>query len=113
MSILDLKKIDFISYDSRNDEVVLTISDHLDWDDTEKHLELLQEKVNSYLDFLESGGINDKYYSKYPDHINKNIVFQVIAKYKVPEIALRFYEKINVFLRSKFSVEIKLDFDQT
>jgi hypothetical protein len=32
----------------------LTIFDHLPWDDP-KHLQMLQDKINDYLDFIQSG----------------------------------------------------------
>lgn len=35
--------------------VVLTISDHLDWSNSEEHQTILQAKLNKYLAFVESG----------------------------------------------------------
>jgi hypothetical protein len=37
--------------------VVLTVSDHLDWDDESNHLLLLEKKLNRYLAFIESGEV--------------------------------------------------------
>lgn len=37
------------------------ISDHLDWDDELEHIHALQEKINAYLRFVESGEILGKY----------------------------------------------------
>lgn len=49
MSVDNPNVIDFIS-EQDDDKVVLTISDHLEWDDEDNnHLYLLQEKVNAYL----------------------------------------------------------------
>ena len=42
MSILDKKVIDFVSI-NKADEVVLSISDHLNWENTNEHLFELQE----------------------------------------------------------------------
>ncbi|MEM9526867.1 MAG: DUF6572 domain-containing protein, partial [Bacteroidota bacterium] len=47
MAIDQLDKIDFISVDTVNDRVVLTISDHLSWEDEFEHSYLLQEKSPS------------------------------------------------------------------
>jgi hypothetical protein len=52
MSVEQTDKIDFIST-SPGEKVVLTISDHLSWDE-DGHLHLLQDKINVYLEFIES-----------------------------------------------------------
>lgn len=78
MSITDIGKIDFISIQDLNC-VVLTISDHLDWEDEYSHLMLLQDKLNSYLRFIESGEI----YDSYPDAKDKKIVIQIVKKYSI------------------------------
>ncbi len=62
MAVDQPKVIDIVSKDQTGN-FVLTICDHLDWQDTEEHLLALQEKINTYLDFLDSGEI----YEKYPD----------------------------------------------
>ena len=44
MSVDQLDKVDFISKTSEGN-VELTISDHLEWDDKNEHLLILQNKV--------------------------------------------------------------------
>ncbi|HGG9734529.1 TPA: DUF6572 domain-containing protein, partial [Neisseria meningitidis] len=53
MSILEENVIDSASIE--NGILILTISDHLKWDN--EHLFLLQEKINSYIQYIESGQI--------------------------------------------------------
>lgn len=53
MSIEQSDKIDFIST-TKSGKVQLTISDHLEWNDEEMHLLILQKKINAYLDFIQS-----------------------------------------------------------
>ena len=88
MTIEQLDKIDFISTDS-NGNINLFISDHLEWDKENNHLHLLQEKINKYLSFIESGEIKD--------HIqnmnDKTIIISVVYKHKPNETALVFLEK--------------------
>lgn len=60
MSIEDQGSVDAIGIDQEG-VVVRTLSDHLEWDDG--HLFLLQEKINTYLAFLESGEV----FETYPD----------------------------------------------
>jgi len=57
--------IDFISITPEN-EVQLTISDHLKWDD-ENHFLHLQNKINSYLEIVE----NNQIYKIYPEVTEK------------------------------------------
>ena len=56
MSVDQTNKIDFVSVAKDNSHVLLSITDHLDWETEEgEHLLLLQEKLNTYLHFIESG----------------------------------------------------------
>ena len=55
MSILDASTIDAMGIDKLSGDVVLNISDHLDWADENAHLKALEIKVNAYLGYLESG----------------------------------------------------------
>lgn len=59
MSIDQSDVIDFISTTPEG-KGVLTITDHLSWD-MDFHLELLQDKINRYLQFIESGQIYEEY----------------------------------------------------
>ncbi len=88
MTIEQLDKVDFISTDS-NGDINLSISDHLEWDKENNHLYLLQEKINKYLSFIESGEIKD-----HVQNINdKSIIISVVYKHKPNEMALGFLEK--------------------
>jgi hypothetical protein len=60
-TVEDTNKIDAVGIDKKTDKVTLKIFDHLDWSDEQKHLYLLQEKLNSYLRFLESKEIYEAY----------------------------------------------------
>ena len=73
MSVDQPNVVDIIS-NSQSGEIVLTISDHLDWTDTHGHLLVLQEKINTYLRFLESGEI----YQRYPDATGRKIIIKVV-----------------------------------
>ena len=59
MSIDQPAVIDFLWKEGRNNRTVLTISDHLDWEDEGEHLILLQDKLNHYLEFVESGQLGE------------------------------------------------------
>jgi hypothetical protein len=71
MSIEDTQTVDAIGTES-DGTIVLTISDHLEWND--EHLYLLQEKINSYLSFVESGEIYEVYAAAKDGEIKINVV---------------------------------------
>ena len=88
MSIEDLETVDFIGIEN-NEKVVLTISDHLEWD--QEHLLLLQEKLNLYLSFIESGEI----FESYPDAKGKAVKINVVCKHQPTEEALAFMGNVS------------------
>ena len=77
MSVEQKDKIDAISKDRETGRIRLTISDHLDWSDR-NHVLVLQEKINSYLSFIESGQIKEIY----PDADSANLIIEVFLKYE-------------------------------
>lgn len=76
MSIEKARVIDIISTAKDRSSVTLTATDHLEWSGKE-HLMLIQEKLNSYLAFIESGEI----FESYPDSKGKQININVTCKY--------------------------------
>jgi len=60
MSVEQRKIVDFIGTSKADGHVILTISDHLPFDG-EARLITLQEKLNDYLAFIESGEVCDTY----------------------------------------------------
>lgn len=104
MSVLNLEVVDFISIDLLGN-AVLTISDHLPWDNGNDHLSALQNKINTYLEFIESGIL----YQKYPNAKGRKIVIYVTAKYEPNANAKAFFETTNQILKSAgygFQIEV-------
>jgi len=85
MSVDQKDTVDLIST-LPDGEVLLTISDHLPWDENNEHLLVLQDKLNSYLIFIESGEI----FESYSTAKNKSFIIEVVMKYKPNEVALVF-----------------------
>ena len=81
MAIDNENVIDVISTDEKQNEVVLTIADHLDWELKMEHLLKLQTKINTYLSFIENGEI----YEKYKTPPDKKLVIFVAGKYDLPD----------------------------
>lgn len=78
MSVEQAQVLDYIGLDKVTGDIVLTISDHLEWDERseENHLRLLQEKINAYIGYIESG----RAVERYPDAGKRNYVISVVGK---------------------------------
>jgi hypothetical protein len=57
MSIEDQNTVDFLAIERDDAKIVLAISDHWDWSVPMEHVLALQEKMNSYAEFVESGQV--------------------------------------------------------
>jgi hypothetical protein len=101
LSVEQIDKIDFIST-SPNGSVELTISDHLQWDEKNEHVLLLQDKINSYLNFVDSGQI----FEEYPNSKNKNIAIGLVMKFEPNEYALNFLQKCKSIFK-ELNIEFK------
>lgn len=89
MTIEQEKVVDFIGTKEELGKVALGISDHLEWDEKNEKLLLLQEKLNSYLAFIESGEI----LKKYPKAKGKKVLIELISKYPPSQEGLAFLER--------------------
>jgi len=96
MSVEDLDVIDRVADDLKRNQTVLVISDHLEWGAAEgEHLMLLQEKITTYLGFVESGRI----YSVHPSAKGKSLAILVFFKYEPKgEMVDFFMPRIEKFL---------------
>lgn len=79
--------IDIVSTTRETGEVVLTIADHLRWDDD--HLVVLQAKINRYLEFIEGGQLAEEYPNAKP---GVPVRIDVACKYRPSTNGLRFLE---------------------
>jgi len=95
MSVEETSVIDIIGIDQTG-QVVLTISDHLDWSDTIAHQKVLQEKLNRYLAFVESGEIIESY----PDARNRTVAFRVVFKFPPDASGRSFLNKVEAVIES-------------
>ena len=87
MTVEEPSKIDFTAIEPQSGDMCLVISDHLDWKEEGEHLLLLQNKLNSYLAFIESG----ESYIKLPKALGRKIVIKVMGKFPLSEEAGKFY----------------------
>jgi uncharacterized lipoprotein YmbA len=94
VSVLEKDTIDAIGIDALTSDVVLSISDHLDWSSPLEHLHVLQDKLNTYLAFVESGEM----FESYPSSRGCNVVFQIVAQHQGGSEAEAFIERIRPIL---------------
>lgn len=106
MSIENTTTVDFVNVQSATGEVLLTISDHLDWDEQEgRHLELLQSKLNTYLRFIESGEL----YRTFPQTKGRNLVIDVAGQFPMSTIGRSFFQKAERAVRNAgYSIRFRL-----
>ena len=90
MSIDQTDIIDLATIDKASGELWLTISDHLRWDQDESaHLTLLQEKLNAYLRFIESGEV----FGKIPDATGRAVTINIVGKFPLSQKADLFFQR--------------------
>ena len=79
--------MDAMGTDRITGEVVLTISDHLHWD--EEHLVQLEKKLAAYVRFCESGQIVETN----PDAATSKVAISIIAQHRPTDEAVQFLEE--------------------
>jgi len=97
MSVVDTDSIDAIGLDKEVKRVFLTIIDPLLWDNDNVHLFTLQEKINTYLHFVESGELN----KALPDADGFDIAIELILKHMPTDEAIRFFDSTMQLLFDK------------
>ena len=96
MSVEQTDVVDIISIDRETGQVVLTISDHLDWSDSVGHQAILQKKLNTYLAFVESGEILEQY----PKAKDRPVAFKVVFRVPPDDSGRTFVEKARAVIES-------------
>jgi HEPN domain-containing protein len=105
MSVMETKTIDGMGKSKEANELVLMISDHLDWEYESEHLLFLQEKINAYLAFLES----KQYVETYPDSEFDAYIIEIHFKHDMTESCFKFLDKVaNMVEPLKIRIRVEL-----
>lgn len=105
MSILEKNKVDGIGKNEIENKIALMIADHLDWQNEFEHLTLLQNKINAYISFIESGQI----YDVYPDaKLADGFILDFRFKYKITDNCKKLLGVINENLKH-LEIELKIN----
>jgi hypothetical protein len=86
MSIDNPNVIDFVGIDLDTGEVVLTISDHLPWDEEIEHFAMLEAKIRGYVAYVSSGQLLEWR----PDSTSRRIRIDVVLLHPASPGALQF-----------------------
>lgn len=104
LNIENTDTIDGMAYEQDTSSLILLLADGMDWSDTNRHLWLLQEKLNTYIWYIDS----EQYKEKYPDV--KRVEVRVSFLFEEPKLCHKLLEKANqVFLNVFENVEMIVD----
>ena len=95
MAIDNPNIIDGIAIDKERNAIVLLLTDHLLWEGEDalsefEHLNLLQDKINAYISYLESR----QYEETYPTEQFSFAIIEIHFKYSVTENCEKFLNKV-------------------
>lgn len=97
--------IDALGISKETGEVVLTISDHLTWENPSQHFEILESKIGRYLDFIQSGQLLESV----PDAVNPQVRISIFCKY---EPSVQAHNFLTAAERQLADVGVKLSFGE-
>ena len=108
MSIDDASKIDIVATRPESDEVKLVIADHLTWSDPDAHCRMIQDKVNTYIAFVESRQLWEVKGHRIPER--PHIFITLAAKHAPAEVAWEFLSQLRAALNNigiEFEVNVE------
>ena len=91
MSILEKDILDGVAISKKDNNLILFLSDELDFKDEYNHLLLLQDKINSYIAYIET----EQYKEEYPDYLFNDIIVEIHFKYEPTNNCKHFIEVVN------------------
>ena len=101
LNIENTDTIDGLAYEQETSILILLLADGMDWSDMNRHLLLLQEKLNTYIWYIDSR----QYEGKYTDV--KKIEIRVSFLFQEPEICHKLLERAKlVFLNAFENLEM-------
>jgi hypothetical protein len=94
MTVERKEVIDWLGIEKGTSHILLTLVDDLDWSDEHGHLLALQEKLNTYLAFIESGEVFERLAEEVGRTVARDtpVKVSILAKHPLPEHAKGFFE---------------------
>lgn len=106
MSIIETDKIDGAGKSKEKKELMLLITDHLEWENEHEHLMILQNKINSYLGFIES----KQYEEIYPNDTFEKYVIEIHFKNGMSENCFKFLDVVANQVE-QFNIKIRAEIE--
>lgn len=103
--------VDWLGIEKGTGHIILTVVDDRDWSDENGHLLALQEKLNTYLAFIESGEVFERLAEDVARTVSRSTPLKVsiLAKYPLPDRGRAFVEHAQgAFSRVGFSLTFKV-----
>ncbi len=88
MAVIGVNQIDAIGVEGKN--LKLLIIDYLDWEYEDMHLDVLQEKINNYLVYIE----DKQYFKDYGDNFEKKII-DIKFQHSISENGMKFLNVVS------------------
>lgn len=107
MSVRDVDIVDYVYLEDDTQTPVLVVSDPLSWvpPEDEDHLELLREKLNSQIAFVDSGQIR----SIWKPYCGGLVRVEVVARHSLSQAAREFYAAAaRVMAQSNMDLQFRL-----
>jgi len=86
MSLHQTKVVDWLAIEKGTGDILLTLVDEEDWSDEQEHLRLLQDKLNVYIAFIESGEVYERLANDVGRPVSAPVTvrIQIVAKFGLP-----------------------------
>lgn len=104
MALEDANTIDGAAYEGSDNTVVLLLTDAWGWDDEATHLGLLQDKINAYAAFVETG----QYRQVFPDVDPDHCVFDISFAQPITERCLAFLRAAAAQLNEQLGIVLQV-----
>jgi len=90
MTVMETNIIDAMGLMPKTNELSLMISDHLDWELEPEHLLFLQEKINTYIGFIQE----KQYVEFYPGREFDSYVIEIFFMYEISDTCIDFLDYV-------------------
>ena len=114
MALQNARVIDRVGIEADTGHVVLTVVDEMDWSDDQRHLLALQQKLNTYLSFVERGEVFRRIAWEGGRTLPRTTPVKVgiVARHPFPGYAMAFLEYArHVFESSGMELSCEVDRD--
>ncbi len=101
LNIEKTDSIDLIAYEKNTGKLIILLTDGMDWLDEKKHLLLLQEKLNSYILYIDTKQYQE-YLSRLGEDVSnlKTIEIKISFLFKEPDVCIQLIDRAKNILNN-------------